>query len=209
LAGVGTAAETVAAIAAVAAVGDAVVDANAADARRVAQAGAIFLHRNMHRHKAASPADLTIVADNRALTTIGVRKLRASRRLPRQASPRKRSFFPVNRWQNIVASLPSLPHLFPLLSMKHMKSKTTSKKSLRAQAAICLPPPRAAAAFLAGSPGGYRAGSWLMPALKQKQHPREKLLVLPVRLPFQTAPSSSLRRRRLLLTWKPRAMTLN
>jgi len=77
-----TAAVTGAAIAAGVAVGDAVADALAADARRVAQAGAICLPRNMHRHKVASPVDLRIAAGSRAATITGVRKRRAAQRLP-------------------------------------------------------------------------------------------------------------------------------
>jgi len=77
-----TAAVTGAAIAAGVAVGDAVADALAADAPRVAQAGAICLPRNMRRHKVASPADLRIAADSRVPTITGVRKRRAAQRLP-------------------------------------------------------------------------------------------------------------------------------
>ena len=84
LAAVATAAETVAVTGVViAAVGDGVADAIAADARRPARrAGAICLPRNMHHRKVASPADMTIAADSRAVTTIGVRKRRAARPLP-------------------------------------------------------------------------------------------------------------------------------
>jgi len=64
------------------AVGDAVADALAADARRVAQVGAICLPRNMRHHKAASPADLRIGADSHVATITGVRKRRAAQRLP-------------------------------------------------------------------------------------------------------------------------------
>src|SRR6267154_1226533 len=67
------AAETVAVIAVAAAVGDAVAGAHAADA--------IFLHRNMLLRRAASPADMIIAEDNLAVTTTGVRRLRALRRL--------------------------------------------------------------------------------------------------------------------------------
>ena len=77
-----TAAATGAVIAAGVAVGDAVADALAADAHRVAQAGAICLPRNMHRHKVASPADLRIAADSRVATITGVRMRRAAQRLP-------------------------------------------------------------------------------------------------------------------------------
>jgi hypothetical protein len=69
---------TGAAIEAGVAVGDAVADALAADARRVAQAGAICLPRNMHRHKVASPADLRIAADSRVATIAGAQKRRAA-----------------------------------------------------------------------------------------------------------------------------------
>ena len=85
LAGAETAGEIVVGIVGVivaaVAVGDAVVDARAADALRVAQAGAIYLPRNMHRRKVASPADMTIAAPSRAVTRIGARKHRAVRRL--------------------------------------------------------------------------------------------------------------------------------
>ncbi len=69
-----TEAEIVAAIvvviAAAVAVGDAVVDAIAADTRRrVAQAGAICLPQNMHRRKVASPADTRIAAHRSAVKT--------------------------------------------------------------------------------------------------------------------------------------------
>lgn len=73
---------TVAEIVAEAAVGGAVADAIAADARKAAQAGVICLRRNMHRHKAASPAGTITAADSRVVTTIVVRKLPAVRRLP-------------------------------------------------------------------------------------------------------------------------------
>jgi len=79
------AAETVAVIAAAAAVGDAVAGVHAADAHRVVrvaqEADAIFLHRNMLLRRAASPADMIIAEDNLAVTTTGVRRLRALRRL--------------------------------------------------------------------------------------------------------------------------------
>ena len=146
------AAETVVVIAAVVAVGDAVADAHAADAHKVLQAaGAICLLRNMLPRKAASPADMTIVADNRAVTKTGVRKLRAARRHPLPLLPKTRSFSPVNPSQNIAASLPLPPRLFPVLNGKPEKSRTRPKKLHRVQAAICPPPLRAAAAFLAAS----------------------------------------------------------
>ncbi len=70
-------------IAAAVAVGDAVVDAIAADTRRrVAQAGAICLPQNMHRRKVASPADTRIAAHRSAVMTIGVQKLRTALHLP-------------------------------------------------------------------------------------------------------------------------------
>lgn len=172
------AAVTVAEIAAGVAVGDAVADARAADVRRVPQAGAICLPRNMHHHKVASPADMIIAAESRAVTTIGVPKLRAARRLHLQVSPRKKSFFRVNRWQNIAASLQLRPRLPPLLSTKHTKSRVQSKKLHRARPAICPQPLRAAAAFLADSPAGCPAGSWPMPALNPKRLPQQ-----PVKLP--------------------------
>ena len=73
-----TEAESVAGIAAAVVVGDAVADAIAEAARRVAQACAICLPRNMHHHKVASPVDLIIAAHSRAVTITGVRKLRAA-----------------------------------------------------------------------------------------------------------------------------------
>jgi len=76
------AAETVAVIAVAAAVGDAVAGVHAADALKAPRAvGAICLHRNMLLRKAASPADMIIAEDNLAVTTTGVRRLRALRRL--------------------------------------------------------------------------------------------------------------------------------
>jgi hypothetical protein len=76
-----TAVVTAAANAAGVAGGDAVADALAADARRVAQVGAICLPLNMHRHKAANPADLRIAADSRVATIAGAQKRRAAQRL--------------------------------------------------------------------------------------------------------------------------------
>ena len=70
------AAETAAATAAaIAAVGDAVADAIVVDVRRAVQADAICLPRNMRRHRAASPADMTIAVCRPAVTTIAARKL--------------------------------------------------------------------------------------------------------------------------------------
>ena len=208
LAAVATEAEIVAGIAAGVAVGDDVVDAIAADARRVARAGATCLLRSMHPRKASSPADMTIAADNREVMTIGGRKLRAARRLPCQAPPRKRSFFRVNRWQNIAASLPLRQHQFPALSMIPARRRTLPKKLLHAQPAICRPMLRAAAASLDDSPADCLAGSWLMPVPSQKQQPWE-LPALRRNCPSPAARSWNLLRRRLPLTWKPPAMTLN
>src|SRR5712692_3778278 len=159
LAGVGTEAETAEGIAAGMAVGDDVVDGIVADAHRVGQVGAICPLRNMRPRKAASPADMTIAVDNHEVMIIGGRKLRAARHLPCQAPPRKRSFFQVNRWQNIAASLPLRQYLFPVLSIKHAKSGPPSKKLHRAQPTICPLPLRAAAAFLDDSPADCLAGS--------------------------------------------------
>jgi len=64
------------------AAGDAVADAIAEAARRVAQAGAICLRRNMHHRKEANPADMRLAALSRAATITGVRKFRAARDLP-------------------------------------------------------------------------------------------------------------------------------
>src|SRR6267143_4052407 len=64
-------------------------------------------------------------------------------------SPRKRSFFRVNRWQNIAASLRLHPRLLPVLSTKHARSKPPSRKLVLVQPVIWPPPLRAAAA----SPG--------------------------------------------------------
>jgi hypothetical protein len=63
------------------AVGVAVADAIVADARRAAQAGVICLRRNMHRHRAASPAGTITVAGSRVVTTIVVWNLPAVRLL--------------------------------------------------------------------------------------------------------------------------------
>jgi len=77
-----TAVVTVAEIAVAVAVGVAVVDAIAVDAPRAALVGAICLRQNMPRLKVVvSPAAMTIAAVSPALTTIAVRKLRASQRL--------------------------------------------------------------------------------------------------------------------------------
>jgi hypothetical protein len=153
------AAETGAAIAAVVAVGDAVADVLAADALKAARAaGAICPPRNMLPRKAASPADMTIAADSRAVTTTVVRKLRVPRRLQRLVSPRKRSFSPVNRSQNIVASPPLRLRPFRVSNMKHAKIKTLSKKLRRVLLATFRPPLPAAAASLAASPAVCRAG---------------------------------------------------
>src|SRR6266513_4113013 len=88
-------------------------------------------------------------------------------------SPRKRSFFRVNRWRNIAASLQLGPRLLPVLRTKNARSKLPSKKLLLAQPLICPPPLRAAAASLAGSPADFPAGSWPMPVLKPKERPQE------------------------------------
>src|SRR2546421_2178131 len=82
LAVVGIAAPTVGEIAAAVDVGDALADAIAADAHKVVPEGAICLPRNTRRRKAATLADMTIVVGSLAVTTIGVRRLRAIRRLP-------------------------------------------------------------------------------------------------------------------------------
>jgi hypothetical protein len=124
-----TEAEIGVAIAAAVAVGDAVVDAIAADARRVAQVeGAICLPQSTLLRRAANPAGMTIAVDNPAVTIIGVRKLRAARLLPRQMFPKKRSFCLANPWQNIAASLPLRLHLFPVSSAKPTKSRMLPKK---------------------------------------------------------------------------------
>src|SRR6266568_75547 len=104
--------------AATAAVGDAVADAIVVEARRAAPADAICLPRNMLRHRAASPADMTIAADSHAVTTLAVRKLHAARRPPNPTSPRRRSFFQANRWQNTALSLPLRLRRFRPLSTK-------------------------------------------------------------------------------------------
>jgi len=98
-------------ITAAVAVGDAVADARAADVHKWPRRRAICLPRNMRRHKVASPVDMKISADSRALTTIGAEAPRGSCAF-RAARPRGRDhFFRVNRWQNIAASLPLRPHL--------------------------------------------------------------------------------------------------
>src|SRR5947199_163431 len=71
-------AETVARIAAGVVVGDVVADAIAEAARRVPQAGAICLPRNMRHRKEANLADMGIAV----ATITGVRKFRAARDLP-------------------------------------------------------------------------------------------------------------------------------
>ena len=57
----------------------AIAEADALKAPRAV--GAICLHRNMLLRKAASPADMIIAEDNLAVTTTGVRRFRALRRL--------------------------------------------------------------------------------------------------------------------------------
>src|SRR5260370_31896533 len=71
LAAVPTAAETVAGIAAGVAVGDGVVDANGADALRLARVDPTCLRRNMHPRQAAKPPDMTVAADRPDDITIG------------------------------------------------------------------------------------------------------------------------------------------
>src|SRR5713226_4449861 len=203
------AAETVVGIAAGVAVGDGVVDASVADARRVARAGATCLLQNMHPRKAASPADMTIAADRREVMTIGGRNLRAARRLPCQSPPRMKLFFLVNRWQNIATSQPLRKRRFPALSMKPAKSRKLPKKLPRAQPAICLRRLPAVAAFLAGSPAVCPAGFWPMLALKQKRPPRQKLPAVTSNLTPQAAQPSNPRRRPLLTVRSPPGMTLN
>jgi hypothetical protein len=124
------AAATAVVIAAVADAGAAVED-DAAEAghRAVRVAAETCLLQNMHHRRAANPAATTIAAGSRAVTTIGDRKLRGARRLPRPMSPRKRSFSPANRSQNIAASLWHHPHLLLLpLSMKRMKNGRPPKR---------------------------------------------------------------------------------
>jgi len=72
----------VAEIAVAVAVGVAVVDAIAVDALWAVLVGAICLRQNMPRLKVVvSPAAITIAAVSSALTTIAIRKLRASQGL--------------------------------------------------------------------------------------------------------------------------------
>jgi hypothetical protein len=88
--------ETVAATAAVVAVGDAGVDAVAVAAPRVVPADGIFLPRNTRRHKANRVA-MTIVLDKSAAMTSSARKARAAQGHPLWSRPKSRSFFPENR----------------------------------------------------------------------------------------------------------------
>jgi len=102
---VAIAAETEEEIAAVAGVGAAVADGVAEAGHRVVRVAAgICLPQNMLHRRAANPAATTIAAHSRAVTTIGVRKLRAARGLLLQNLLRSRFFFRANRWQNIAAS---------------------------------------------------------------------------------------------------------
>src|ERR1700731_2144249 len=121
-------------------------------------------------------------------------------------SPRKRSFFRVNRWQSIAASLQLRPHLLPSLSKKHVRSRPPSRKLPLAQPEICPQPLRAAAAFLAGSPVDCPAGSWLMPVLKSKEHPRENLREHRKKHPPPAAQPSNRHERRLETMRKLSAM---
>src|ERR1700674_1763650 len=124
-------------------------------------------------------------------------------------SPRKRSFFRVNRWQNIAASLQFHPRLLPAFSTKHARSKPPPKKLLLAQPVISLPPLRAAAASLAGFPADCPAGSWPMPVLKPKELQRENLRGRRKLLPPLATHSPDRCRKQLKMKPNQPAMTLN
>jgi hypothetical protein len=199
--------ETVAVIAAAAAVGVAVAGARAADAHRVARERAICLPRNMPRPRAANPADMRIAAVRRAVLTIGVRKLRVLLRLPRPMPPRTRSSFPVNHWQSIATSQRLHPLLLLVLSMKCAKSAPASRKLHRAPPATCPQRLRAAATFLAGSLAGCPAGSW--PMRERKQRLRKRLRALWKKFPRPAAALSNPYKKRPETAWKPYGMTPN
>src|SRR6266404_3231863 len=125
-------------------------------------------------------------------------------------SPRKRSFFRVNRWPSIAASLQLHPHLLPSCGTKHaVRSRQSARKLLLVQPGIRPPPLRAAAAFLAGSPADCPAGSWPIHVVKSKEHPRENLQARRKKHPPTAAQPSNRHERRLETMLKLSAMTLN
>src|SRR4029077_1726107 len=120
-----------------------------------------------------------------------------------------RSFFRVNRWQNIAASLQLDPRLPPALRMKRTWSQPPPKKLLLAPPVICPPPLRAAAASLADSPADCPAGSWPMPVLKPKERLRENLRQRRKPVPPLATQSPDRCRKRLKMKLNRPAMTLN
>src|SRR5207245_9701488 len=153
-------------------------DPNVAYAHNASQAHTICILQNTHRRRAATPADMIIVADSPAATTIAVQRIRVAPRPPNPMSLRKRSFFLANRWQNTAASLPLRSRLLRVSSTKSMRSRPPSKNPRPSQPVICLFLLPAAAAFLAGSPADCLAGSWPMPELKPRRLPRHLFLRL-------------------------------
>src|ERR1700731_877950 len=123
-------------------------------------------------------------------------------------SPRKRSFFRVNHWQNIAANLQLHPRLLPALRRQDTWSQPPPKKLLLAPPVICRPLLRVVAASLAGSPADCPAGSWPMPVLKPKERPRENLRQRK-HLPPLAAPTPDRGRKRLKMKLNRPAMTLN
>src|SRR5260370_18967568 len=114
----------------------------------------------MEPRTGARHADMTVARDRREVMTIGGRNLRVARPLSCQSPPRMKLFFLVNRWQNIATSQSLRQHRFPALSMKPAKSRTPSKRLLRAQPLICPPLLLAAATFLDALPPVFPPGSW-------------------------------------------------
>jgi len=102
-------------------------------------AGAICLPRNMHHLKVASPADMTIAADSRAVTTIAVRKRRQSGPFCDQCH-REEIILPVNRWQKVSRQACSCAHTCPLVEHETREEQTTVEKLLLAQPGICPQP---------------------------------------------------------------------
>src|SRR6266850_6324935 len=124
-------------------------------------------------------------------------------------SPRKRSFFRVNRWQNIAASLRLHPRLLSVLSTKHARSKPPARKLVLVQPVIWPPPLRAAAASPAGSLADCPAGSWPMPVLKPKERQWENLRERRKLLPPLATQGPDRRRKPQKMRPNRPAMTLN
>src|SRR6267378_1975930 len=145
-------------------------DARGEDARKAARvAGAISRPQNTLRRRAANPAVTTTAEASHADTTTGVRILRAARaRLRRQIQPKSRFFFPANRSRSIAAGPQPLLHRHRWSSMMFMNRSPKWKRALR-ECLAAQRRPLQAAAFPAGFPGAFPAGSWPLPAPKRKR----------------------------------------